>query len=171
MLENLTKAKLQGVSPGFEVKDAKGNAFILKFAKVRYPELQPSVEVISTKILHAAGYNVPENYIAYVNPDTVEIESGVQVADSKTTRPLTREDLQTIFQGAAREKSGMYRVLASKMLSGKPKGPFAQVGVRSVGASERPVETSRRPVALDRMGLRGSPRQSLVTLPPSILTR
>src|SRR6185503_11566974 len=34
----VTKAKLEGVTLGFEVKDAKGNAFVVKLDNKRYPE-------------------------------------------------------------------------------------------------------------------------------------
>src|SRR5262249_3491825 len=87
----ITKAKVQGVTPGLMVKDATGHAYLIKFDGVNYPNLQSGAEVISTKILYAAGYNVPENYVAYIDPKHFEIGKDVQIQDPKTgqRRPLT----------------------------------------------------------------------------------
>src|SRR5688572_12334849 len=63
----ITKAKMEGVTPGLQLTDTKGNDYIIKFDLKNYPELQSGAEVISTKILYASGYNVPENYIAYLD--------------------------------------------------------------------------------------------------------
>src|SRR5262249_35758609 len=65
----VTKAKPAGVTPGMMVKDARGESYLIKFDPVGYPNLQSGAEVISTKILYAIGYNVPENYVAYLHPD------------------------------------------------------------------------------------------------------
>lgn len=128
----ITKAKTGGVTPGLQVKDNKGNTYIIKFDGANYPEMQSAAEVISTKILYAAGYNVPENYVAYVDTAHLEIGDGVQVlaADRKTKRPFTRQDLDEMLRRVARHPDGRYRVLASKFLPGKPKGPFPQIGIR-----------------------------------------
>ena len=76
----ITKAKLEGVTPGLQLVDSKGTSYLIKFDNKDYPELQSGAEVISTKILYAAGYNVPENYIAYLDPDKLEIKPGVEIA-------------------------------------------------------------------------------------------
>jgi hypothetical protein len=74
---------------------------------------------------------VPENYIAYFDPAKVTIKPGVEITEGKKKHPFTREDLTTMLQSAARRSDGTYRVLASKILKGSPKGPFAYVGLRS----------------------------------------
>jgi hypothetical protein len=117
----ITKAKNSGVTVGLQLKDKKGDTYFVKFDQAEWPELQSSAELISTKILYAAGYNVPENYLAYVRPDRLIIGDGIQ---------LTSEDLTSMFLKVARMPDGRYRVLASKMLEGKPKGPFAHIGIR-----------------------------------------
>jgi hypothetical protein len=123
----ITHAKLEGVTPGLRIKDKNGESFLIKFDHKQYPELQSGAEVISTKILYAAGYNVPENFIAYLDTAKVEIQSDVKLGN----RPFTQADLSKMLENAARRPDGTYRVLASKMLKGKPKGPFSYVGVRS----------------------------------------
>src|SRR5262249_15779027 len=90
----VTKAKTAGVTPGLMLKDATGQEYLVKFDSFNYPNLQSGAEVISTKILYAAGYNVPENYVAYINPDKLKIGEKVEITDTKTgkRRALTRSD-------------------------------------------------------------------------------
>jgi len=127
----ITKAKLEGVTPGLQLVDSKGTSYLIKFDNKDYPELQSGAEVISTRILYAAGYNVPENYITYLDPEKLEIKPGVEIGAGKTKHPFTRDDLKRMLENAARRSDGSYRVLASKILAGVPKGPFAYVGMRS----------------------------------------
>jgi len=126
----ITRAKMDGVTPGLLVTDSKGRDYIIKFDHKDYPELQSGAEVISTKILFAAGYNVPENYISYLDPTTLEITDGMEVGDGKSKRHFTREELTKMLQNVARGADGRYRVLASRILEGTSKGPFSYVGVR-----------------------------------------
>ena len=126
----VTKAKLEGVTPGLQITDATGQQFLIKFDNKNYPELQSGAEVISTKILYAAGYNVPENYVAYLNSEKLSIKEGVEFTEGGKKRALKQEDLANMLRNVARRPDGTYRVLASKILDGKAKGPFAYVGLR-----------------------------------------
>src|SRR5215510_13634576 len=129
----ITKAKTEGVSPGMLVTDATGQTYLIKFDGVNYPNLQSGAEVISTKILYAAGYNVPENYVAYIDPRHLTIGNKVEIRDPKMgkQRPLTQDDVDQMLWRVARLPDGRCRVLASKVLKGKAKGPFSQIGFRS----------------------------------------
>jgi len=122
----ITSVKLEGVTPGLRLKDKKGESYLIKFDNKEYPELQSGAEVISTKILYAAGYNVPENYIASIDPAKLEIPPDVKLGK----KAFTREDFTKMLQYAARRPDGTYRVLASKILKGAPKGPFGYLGMR-----------------------------------------
>jgi hypothetical protein len=128
----ITKAKPSGVTPGMMVKDASGESYLIKFDGAGYLNLQSGAETISTKILYAAGYNVPENYVAYIDPKHLQIGDKVQITDATTgkKRNLTQDDVDDMLQRVAKTPDGRCRVLASKVLKGKPKGPFPQVGMR-----------------------------------------
>jgi hypothetical protein len=140
----IIKAKLEGVTPGLQLTDNNGTDYLIKFDNKNYPELQSGAEVISTKILYAAGYNVPENYVAYLDPRTLEIKPGLEIGNGKSKHPFTRDDLEEMLQHAARRADGRYRVLASKLLKGKPKGPFAYIGLRSDDANDLIPHEHRR---------------------------
>jgi hypothetical protein len=141
----ITKAKSAGVEPGFWLKDAAGASYLIKFDGVNYPNLQSAAETISTKILYAAGYNVPENYIAIIDPKTLII-GDAQVDDEKTgkKRPFTRDDLDLMLRKVARLPDGRCRVLASKKLPGKAKGPFPQLGLRADDPNDLIPHENRR---------------------------
>jgi hypothetical protein len=123
--------KSEGVTPGFTIRDTAGEIFWIKFDPKSNPEMASGAEVISTKFFHAFGYYVPENYLATCRPDQLVIREGATVKD-KDGRPrrLTRDDIDEILDGAARQADGTYRVLASRNLPGRAVGPFRYYGTR-----------------------------------------
>ena len=72
-------AKVEGVSPGFTIKDKKGDVYFIKFDIKGYPQLNTAAEVITTKFVYAAGYNTPENYLSTLDPKYIQIAEGVTV--------------------------------------------------------------------------------------------
>jgi hypothetical protein len=119
-------AKTEGVTPGFTVKDARGGRYIIKFDPKGWPELATGAETVSTKLLYAAGYNTPENYIGSLDPSILEIRDGVMVFDKNLgkDRAMTQADLDLLLTRVNRHPDGTIRVTASKFLPGKPIGPF-----------------------------------------------
>jgi hypothetical protein len=127
----ITRAKTEGVTPGFFVKDAAGETFVLKFDPVAYPELATGAEMVSTKFFHAAGYNVPENYLVTFAPSRLAIKEGITFEDRfGTKQPFTREVLNTVLSKVAHRPDGTIRAIASRFLPGKPMGPFSYHGRR-----------------------------------------
>ena len=146
----ITKAKLEGVTPGLQLVDTNGQEYLIKFDNKKYPELQSGAEVISTKILFAAGYNVPENYISSIDPAKLEIKDGIEIGQGKSKHAFTRDDLSEMLKNAARRQDGTYRVLASKILKGTAKGPYSHVGIRTDDPNDLIPHEHRR----DLRGLR-----------------
>src|SRR5206468_1981458 len=125
-------------------KDKRGEQYLLKFDPEGYPELQSGAEVISTKILYAAGYNTPENYIAVFDPNHVRIGENVVEIGKDGNPSMTRDDLLHMLERSPKMPDGRYRVLASKILPGKPKGPFAYMGMRGDDPNDRVPHEHRR---------------------------
>jgi hypothetical protein len=140
----ITSVKTEGVTPGLRVTDATGADYLIKFDNKAWPELQSGAEVISTKILYAAGYNVPENYVAYLSPAKLEIKPGIEIGKGKSKHAFGQADLENLLGKAARRPDGTYRVLASKILKGAPKGPFSYVGLRRDDPNDLIPHESRR---------------------------
>ena len=69
----MLQGKSEGISPGFTIRDGRGDVYFVKFDPLEYPQLATSTEVITSKFFHAFGYNVPENYLALVKREEVKV--------------------------------------------------------------------------------------------------
>jgi hypothetical protein len=114
-------AKTEGVTPGFRIRDARGDVYVIKFDPLENPELATAAEVISTKFFYAIGFNVPENYITFFNRNQLRIDEKVKLSEG---------DLDKLLKRVYRRQDGTYRALASKLLAGTPIGPFQYFGTR-----------------------------------------
>jgi len=124
-------AKTEGVTPGFRIRDGRGDVYFIKFDPLYRPQMATSTEIIGTKFFHAFGYNVPENYLAYWRP-VYEIDPEAEVLwESGHEERLTRAYVEDVLDSVPRRPDGTIQVLASKLLPGSPVGPFDFQGVRS----------------------------------------
>jgi hypothetical protein len=128
----VTDAKTEGVTPGFRIRDARGDTYIIKFDPLSNPEMATAADVISSKFFFAAGYNVPENYLAFFRREdlTVDPEATVSVGLGPP-RQMTESDLDRILSRVYKTEDDRYRAVASKFLEGRPIGPFKYYGTRS----------------------------------------
>ena len=117
-----------GTTPGFRMRDANGDLYFVKVDQPNNPEMVSGAEVISTKIFHALGYNVPENYVASFTPDMLDISEAQITAAEGRRRQMTVRDLDRLLARAARNPDGSYRVVASKAIEGSLLGPFRYYG-------------------------------------------
>ena len=125
------RGKTDGVMPGLRILDSEGVRYFIKFDSPGYRELATGAEVVATKLFHAIGYHVPENYITYINREDLVIGEGARKDyDDGRRRPLRQRDLDFVLRRAAREPDGSYRVMASKALAGTPIGGFRFDGTR-----------------------------------------
>jgi len=115
------QAKTEGITPGFRIRDARGDIYFIKFDPHDNPELSTAAEVISTKFFYAFGYNVPENYITFFRRDQLRIDPKANLSET---------DLDKLLKLAPRRADGTYRAVASKLLTGVPIGPFQYLGTR-----------------------------------------
>ncbi len=127
----VTKAKIVGMAPGFFINDSRGDRYIIKFDVIGYPELSTGAEVVSTKILHAAGYHVPENYVTVFDPKKVKMGEKIKFTDNRgRKRFMTMADLEGIFKLVEHMPDGKIRGHASKFINGIPVGSFRFHGTR-----------------------------------------
>ncbi|HUR33466.1 MAG TPA: hypothetical protein VM032_06700 [Vicinamibacterales bacterium] len=126
----ITGGKTEGVQPGLTIRDSAGQIYFVKFDPPSNPEMASGAEVISTKFFHAAGYHVPENYLATIRPDALVIGDGAEVVEDGKRRAMRKWDVEAVLAKSARKADGSYRVLASKALTGRPIGPFRYYGTR-----------------------------------------
>ena len=125
-------AKAEGVTPGFQMFDAKKRRYFVKFDPQTNPEMATSADQISSKLAYALGYHVPENYLIYFTEEQLELGENVELADQTgKKRKMTRRDLTEILLKVPRTKDGRIRGTASLGLPGKPIGPPRYFGTRS----------------------------------------
>jgi hypothetical protein len=122
-----------GITPKFTVRDARGDTYIFKLDPAHLPELPSSVEVISTKIFHALGYNVPQDFICYVDRSSLRVDPKAEWTDGRgRKRPITDNDVDHWLRKLGRAGSeGTVRVLASRYIEGRPIGQYRYHGTRS----------------------------------------
>jgi hypothetical protein len=140
----VTSGKFQGAARGFQIKDARGDRYLIKLDGPEWPELTTAAEVISTKIFYGAGYHVPQNTITRFAPDQLRIADDAMVNSEKGRRRMTREDLRALLNPYDRGPDGMIRGLASKFVDGEPLGPIFFKGTRDGDDNDRVRHEQRR---------------------------
>jgi hypothetical protein len=117
------RAKTQGVTPGFFVKDSAGASFLLKFDPHGLSEMATGADAVAACLYWAAGYNVADNAVYTFTADDLEISSEASLVDGRgARRPMGRADLLRILERVPRQDS-RYRALASHILAGRPPRP------------------------------------------------
>ena len=130
-------SKSGGITPGFTVRDARGNVYFVKFDPAAHPNLSTAADVIGSRFFHAFGYHVPQNDIAYVRREQLQIDPRAMVSvPGGDKRPMTEGDLDRNLARAARLSDGRIRIVASLRLAGEPLGPFQYHGTRGDDAND-----------------------------------
>jgi hypothetical protein len=142
----VTEGKSQGITPGFQIEDARGDVYFIKFDPPDNPELATAAEVISTKFFYAMGYHVPENYLIQMNPERLRLDPEATVeAAVGVERAMTQADLDVILSRIHRSQDGTHRAVASKRLPGRSDlGPFTFYGTRPDDANDVFAHENRR---------------------------
>ncbi len=127
----VVSAKTEGITPGFQMRDASGRLYFVKFDPATNPEMATAADVIGSRFFYALGYNTPENYLVRLRPSDLTIDpKGTVEGASGRERRLKQRDLNIVFEKSARSRDGSLRVVASLALAGKPIGPFQYEGTR-----------------------------------------
>jgi hypothetical protein len=121
----VVSAKTEGVSPGFNIRDAKGDVYLIKFDPPGYLNMTTTADAISSRILYAAGYNVPEDYPVTFRRDDIVVGEGARIkGDDGEKRPMTDADIDEVLSRVDKLNDDEWLALSSKFLEGEPVGPF-----------------------------------------------
>src|SRR5690349_4754802 len=141
----VVRAKTQGVTAGFNVKDAKGVVYVVKFDPVCCNGSTTAAGVIAGRLLHAAGYNVPQDFVVTFHREDLVLGPGVMITEKRgKKRPMTEADLDAILAKAPREADGGWRAIASQFLPGEILGPYDWKGRRHDDPFDRVKHENRR---------------------------
>ncbi len=128
----IVDAKTEGRSPGFTVRDARGERYLFKFDPLGFLHLTSAADVISSRLLYAAGYHTPENYIVVFDGAQLVLDPEARITltegRGQRSRPV---DAVRFLSPLDRLPDGRFLAMASKILPGILKGPFRFKGRRS----------------------------------------
>ncbi len=120
----------EGYTPKVSIRNAAGDRYMVKFDP-SVPRKNSGAERISTLIVHAAGYNVPNNTLVYFRESDLILEPKASYTDALGhERRLTAADLDAGLKRPKPLADGRYRGVASQILEGSGIGKFEYSGVR-----------------------------------------
>jgi hypothetical protein len=124
--------KSSGVQPGFRMTDPSGQTYQIEVDPPSNPEMASSAEIIGTALYHAFGYATVDVSLAEIDRASLVIAGRATIRDplNGKRRALRPSDLDDVFDRAARNANGRYRVLVSRFAPGKPAGNFRYYGTR-----------------------------------------
>ena len=90
------------------------------------------MELISTKLFHAIGYHVPEDFVVHFSVDQLAVAPGAKIRNAVGERvPIRQTDIQRWLRHVPKRRDGSIRALASRWVPGKVVGQFTFNGRRS----------------------------------------
>jgi hypothetical protein len=120
-----------GITPKFTIRDGRGDTYMIKLDPPSNPELPSSVELISTKLFHAIGYHVPQDFVVHFRPDQLVVAPGARIRDAVGKRvPIQQSDIHRWLRNVPTRVDGSIRALASLWVPGKVVGQFTFNGRR-----------------------------------------
>jgi len=131
------RGKAGGISPGFTIRDARGDVYFIKPDPEGFPNLSTAADVIGSRFFHAFGYFVPENYVAYVRGDQLTLAPDAHITEiGRGRRRMREDDLERILERVYRRPDGAIRVVAGRALPGEDIGPHEFIGTRPDDAND-----------------------------------
>jgi hypothetical protein len=112
--------------------DPSGHLYQIEVDPPSNPELTSGAEIIGTAFYHAFGYNTADVYPAEIDASSLVMSEKATIRDplNGKRRRMTRRDLDDVFDRAARQPNGRYRVIVSRFADGNPLGNFRYSGTR-----------------------------------------
>jgi hypothetical protein len=125
------RGKSGGITPGFTIRDARGDVYFLKVDPDDHFGLSTGAELIGSRLFHAFGYFVPETWIVYQERARIRVGEGATLRQrGGKPRPMRDEDVDAMLRRAARLPDGRVRFVAGKAVPGAVIGPHKYEGTR-----------------------------------------
>ena len=139
----ITKGKDLGAASGYQVKDAAGRKYMLKFDIAGHPGMANAGEMIGNRIFHAAGYHVPGALSIDLDPADLKVGPGAtflvyQGAETAAHRRARRRDAGQGGAAARRPHAGGGRPLDRGKHPGR---------VRHAGRAATTIPTTAFPIS------------------------
>ena len=138
-------SKVGGTAVGFVVRDRRGIRYLLKFDERGVPDVETGADVVTQRLLWAAGYNVPEDYLVHIRREDLVVAPDARVEDALgRKRRMTAAFVDRALSRVEVGPDGTIRALASQFLPGRPIGGHAREGVREDDPNDRVPHELRR---------------------------
>ncbi|MFT7626298.1 MAG: hypothetical protein ACI9WU_005493, partial [Myxococcota bacterium] len=125
--------KPRGVTPGVVVRDGKGVVWYVKFDPPAHPELASGAEAVASRVLHAAGWHVPQNFVVNLKLARLKLAPDALLPNKYDAWvPMTRQRLDHLLGSLNPDQKGRARALFSRQVPGQLLGPFDYRGVNSL---------------------------------------
>jgi len=117
-----------GELPGAAVRDPTGRRFRLLMDAKAHPEMATGAAMVSSRLLHALGYNVPQYWLRSIDRDRL-----IPGADTA----VTAAGIDSVLARAPQRTEDTYRVLVSRIPNVERRiGPFSFRGSRVDDAND-----------------------------------
>lgn len=138
-------SKSEGDSLGLFVEDARGEKFLVKFDAAGVPEAETAAQLITGRLLWAAGYNVSEDFIVYITRGDLHVAPNATYKSvAGNTRRLQYPDLDARLMAVDVGADGRIRVMASRIIPGRALGGHPDRGVRADDPNDMIAHERRR---------------------------
>ncbi|MBT3182680.1 MAG: hypothetical protein HN337_09280 [Deltaproteobacteria bacterium] len=132
--------------PRILVKDKDRRYFVIRFDPKGFPRIATGAEMISGRILHAAGYFVPANSLTMIDPKMFHLAEGAwKLAKYGERDPLSEKNLLSALESTASSK-GKHYAIAVPLPQGRLIGPFSFSGKRGDDPNDRIPHQHRREI-------------------------
>ena len=141
----IISGKVQGVTPGFVVRDSRGQVWFVKFDPPAYPRMTTAAEMVGSRLLGAAGYHVAHNVLRDLDMSRLVLDPSAKTRDKYNRKvSLTDNRLEVLLAQLNPGHDGTVRALFSRAVHGMPIGPFRFRGRRGTDPNDTIVHERRR---------------------------
>ena len=125
-------AKTAGASPGFRIRDARGELWFVSLDARGSPRAATGAIAVACRLFWALGYNQVENYLTAFRRDDLDIAETAKIeVRPRYERRMKLEDLDGVLARGEKSADGSYRAMAARALPGRILGGFPYYGTRS----------------------------------------
>ena len=124
------RGKGAGVAPGFTVRDEQGTVWFVSFDGRDNPVAPTAALAVATRLFWAMGYFQVENHLTTIRRENVVADESATVRAHGKRRRMTAKDIDDVFDRAAKNADGSYRVIAGRAVPGRTVGGFKYFGTR-----------------------------------------
>src|SRR5581483_959860 len=143
----IKSSKIGGTTPGFVVKDARKQTYLLKIDEVLpwQPEISTAADAIVSRLYWAIGFNAPCNDVVDLDANDLRLQpSSYETLRTGERVPLLAPRLAEVLKSATRAKNGALRISTSRFIDGEPLGNWRTEGTRKDDPNDRIPHQDRR---------------------------